>query len=82
MASSVDSRFSLLRLRTLVPAGHLVALLQQQSRQGQITESGVTSLEAILPIMSLHTPGADDPDNPRSKWHNVPFLMVIEPVKP
>ena len=27
-------------------------------------------------------PKTDDPDNPRSKWHNVPFLMVIELVKP
>ena len=38
--------------------GHLVALLQQQSEQGKMTSSGVTSLEAVLPIMSLHTPGA------------------------
>ena len=42
----------------LTPEGHLVALLQQQSEQGRMTGSGVTSLEAILPIMSLHTPGA------------------------
>ena len=26
-------------------------------------------------------PGTDDPDEPRSKWHNVPFLIVIELVK-
>ena len=42
----------------LTPEGHLVALLQQQSEQGQMTRSGVTSLEAILPIMSLYTPSA------------------------
>ncbi len=41
----------------LAPNGHLVALLQQQSEQGKMTSSGVTSLEAVLPIMSLHTPG-------------------------
>lgn len=41
----------------LTPEGHLVALLQQQSKQGKITSSGVASLEAVLPIMSLHTPG-------------------------
>ncbi len=27
-------------------------------------------------------PNTDDPDNPRSKWHIVPFLIVIELVKP
>ena len=27
-------------------------------------------------------PHTDDPGNPRSKWHNVPFLMVIELVRP
>ena len=42
----------------LTPEGYLVALLQQQSEQGQMTRSGVTSLEAILPIMSLYTPSA------------------------
>ena len=41
----------------LAPDGHLVALLQQQSEQGKMTSSGVASLEAVLPIMSLHTPG-------------------------
>ena len=41
----------------LTPNGNLVALLQQQSEQGKMTRSGVTSLEAVLPIMSLHTPG-------------------------
>jgi len=38
----------------LTPRGFLVALLQQPSEQGQMTKTGVTSLEAILPIMSLH----------------------------
>lgn len=42
----------------LVPDGRLVALLQQQSEQGKMTSSGVASLETVLPIMSLHTPGA------------------------
>ena len=42
----------------LAPEGHLVALLQQQSEQGKMTSSGVASLETVLPIMSLHTPGA------------------------
>jgi len=42
----------------LTPDGHLVALLQQPSEQGQMTQTGVTSLEAILPIMSLHAPDA------------------------
>ena len=42
----------------LTPKGHLVALLQQQSEQGKMASSGVASLEAVLPIMSLHTPGA------------------------
>ena len=27
-------------------------------------------------------PHTDHPGNPRSKWHNVPFLMVIELVRP
>ena len=40
----------------LTPRGYLVALLQQPSEQGQMTQTGVTSLEAILPIMSLHSP--------------------------
>lgn len=39
----------------LTPKGHLVALLQQQSEQGKMASSGVASLEAVLPIMSLHT---------------------------
>lgn len=42
----------------LTPEGHLVALLQQQSEQGKMTSSGMASLEAVLPIMSLYTPGA------------------------
>ena len=42
----------------LTPKGHLVALLQQQSEQGKMTSPGVTSIEAVLPIMSLHTLGA------------------------
>lgn len=42
----------------LTAKGHLVALLQQQSEHGKMTSSGVASLEAVLPIMSLHTPGA------------------------
>lgn len=42
----------------LTAKGHLVALLQQQSEQGKMASSGVASLEAVLPIMSLHTPGA------------------------
>jgi hypothetical protein len=33
-----------------------VALLQQPSEQGRMTKTGITSLEAILPIMSLHVP--------------------------
>lgn len=41
----------------LVPDGYFIALLQQQSKQGKMTSSGVASLEAVLPIMSLHTPG-------------------------
>ena len=41
----------------LTPRGYLVAFLQQPSEQGQMTKTGVTSLEAILPIMSLHAPG-------------------------
>ena len=41
----------------LAPDGYMVALLQQQSKQGKMTSSGVASLEAVLPIMSLHTPG-------------------------
>jgi len=40
----------------LTPKGHLVALLQQPSEQGRMTETGVTSLKSILPIMSLHAP--------------------------
>ena len=28
------------------------------------------------------SPGTNDPDDRRSKWHNVPFLIVIELVKP
>jgi len=42
----------------LTPKGLLVALLQQPSEQGQMTKTGVTSLEAVLPIMSLHAPRA------------------------
>ena len=41
----------------LAPEGYLVALLQQPSEQGRMTKTGVTSLKAILPIMSLHAPG-------------------------
>jgi SAM-dependent methyltransferase len=40
----------------LTPGGRLVSLLQQPSEQGQMTRTGVTSLEVILPIMSLHAP--------------------------
>ncbi|MHC5039746.1 MAG: class I SAM-dependent methyltransferase [Planctomycetota bacterium] len=42
----------------LAPDGHLVALLQQPSKEGQMTNTGVTSLEKILPIMTLHGPEA------------------------
>ena len=42
----------------LTPKVYLVALLQQQSEHGKMASSGVASLEAVLPIMSLHTPGA------------------------
>ena len=40
----------------LSPEGRLVALLQQPSQVGRMTDTGVASLEAILPIMSLHSP--------------------------
>ena len=41
----------------LTAGGHLVALLQQPSEHEQMTNTGVTALELILPIMSLHAPG-------------------------
>jgi len=55
----VDLESTLITIAShLTPTRFLVALLQQPSAQGQMTKTGVTSLEAILPIMSLHAPRA------------------------
>ena len=54
----VDLESTLFTIAThLTPGGFLVTLLQQPSERGRITTTGVTSLEAILPMMSIHTPG-------------------------
>jgi ubiquinone/menaquinone biosynthesis C-methylase UbiE len=42
----------------LARKGHLAVLLQQPSEQGHMTSTGVTALEAVVPIMSLRDPAA------------------------
>jgi len=42
----------------LARKGHLAVLLQQPSEQGHMTNTGVTAMEAIVPIMFLRDPRA------------------------
>ncbi len=64
----------------LTPEGHLVALLQQQSEQGRMARSGVASLEAILPIMSLHTPSTfTDIADQAGVFRHVSTMHIVSP---
>ena len=42
----------------LARKGHLAVLLQQPSEQGHMTDTGVTAMEAVVPVMTLRDPGA------------------------
>lgn len=77
----VDLEATLIRIAShLTPRGFLVALLQQPSEQGQMTKTGVTSLEAILPIMSLHAPSTfRDKADRIGMFHHVSTENMMSP---